>query len=267
MANRRMLNCGISLNEKFGSLSIHARLLFIGMITTADDEGRLKGSSLYLKAKVFPYDNFTTVQVTDWKNEISQSNLATHYTVNDIEYFYLNGWYEHQSIRADRRTPTTIPEPPNVNLMSDKCQPIDNQVSDKCHTNATPSIVKVSLGKLSQGKGSVRATKQTKKEYGQFLNILLTDEEHEKLKEKFNSHLPDLIETMSCGIESKGYKYKSHYAALLNWAKRDEKEGVKNGRNQSSNRELPATYTDPEDIRREYRMAHGLPADGSKRTS
>lgn len=60
-----------------------------------------------------------------------------------------------------------------------------------------------------------------KKKYGEFQNVLLTDEEVEKLK----ANLPDWekwIETLSHGIALKGYKYKSHYLAILKWSKSDK---------------------------------------------
>lgn len=66
----------------------------------------------------------------------------------------------------------------------------------------------------------VKETKEDKKKYGEFQNVLLTDIEYTKLKERFNSNLPGMIETLSAGIESKGYKYKSHYATIINWARR-----------------------------------------------
>ena len=62
-----------------------------------------------------------------------------------------------------------------------------------------------------------KSNKEKKHKYGEFKNVLLTDAEVEKLKAK----LPDWekwIETLSQGIELKGYKYKSHYLAILKWA-------------------------------------------------
>jgi len=65
--------------------------------------------------------------------------------------------------------------------------------------------------------------------YGEFSNVFLTDDEYEKLKTKFGDTLPEKIENLSQGIESKGYKYNSHYATILNWDRRDKgKEGAKN---------------------------------------
>lgn len=65
-----------------------------------------------------------------------------------------------------------------------------------------------------------------KKKYGEFQNVLLTDEEVEKLK----ANLPDWekwIETLSHGIALKGYKYKSHYLTILKWSKSDKKSNEK----------------------------------------
>jgi len=59
-----------------------------------------------------------------------------------------------------------------------------------------------------------------KDKYGEF--VLLTKIEYQSLVDKFGrSAVNNLIETMNNGIAAKGYKYKSYYHALLNWAKRD----------------------------------------------
>ncbi len=64
-----------------------------------------------------------------------------------------------------------------------------------------------------------------KKKYGEFLNVLLTDEEYQKLRDKFGDTALEKIEALSLGIESKGYKYKNHYAAILSWERREIKGG------------------------------------------
>ena len=50
--------------------------------------------------------------------------------------------------------------------------------------------------------------------------MLLTDEEYNKLKNQFTD-LAQRIDRLSLYIESKGAKYKSHYATLLSWARKD----------------------------------------------
>ena len=64
-------------------------------------------------------------------------------------------------------------------------------------------------------------TKPTKHIYGEHKNVRLTDDEVAKLKEQFPHDWVQRIENLSEGIALKGYKYKSHYLAILNWAKRD----------------------------------------------
>ena len=98
-------------------------------------------------------------------------------------------------------------------------------------------------------KGEISApTKETniqkklyKRKHGQFQNVLLTDDEYQKLKDKFNHRTDEIIEGLSLGIESKGYKYQSHYAAILNWQRR---AGEKTGH---QSRELPKEYTPQRD--------------------
>lgn len=62
--------------------------------------------------------------------------------------------------------------------------------------------------------------KQTKHKYGEYNNVLLTDEELVKLKEKV-PNWQDFIERLSSYIASTGKRYKSHYVTMLNWYRRD----------------------------------------------
>ena len=62
-----------------------------------------------------------------------------------------------------------------------------------------------------------------KRHYGECANVLLSDEEYEKIK---SQGLTNLIDELSFYIASKGDKYKSHYAVIRQWANRREKEKV-----------------------------------------
>ena len=75
--------------------------------------------------------------------------------------------------------------------------------------------------KNSPAKAEPSTSKKSKNKYGEFNNVLFTNDEYQKLSDKF----PDLekrINNLSFYIESKGAKYKSHYATILSWARRDE---------------------------------------------
>jgi len=54
--------------------------------------------------------------------------------------------------------------------------------------------------------------------YGEFKNVKLTEEEYKKLEEK---NLLPYIEKLSAYMKSKGKRYKSHYATILTWSRKD----------------------------------------------
>lgn len=60
-----------------------------------------------------------------------------------------------------------------------------------------------------------------KKKYGELGNVLLTDEELQKLKEKFPNDYLSRIDNLSYYIAQKGKKYKSHYATILTWSRNE----------------------------------------------
>jgi hypothetical protein len=130
---------------------------------------------------------------------------------------------------------------------------LPEQVTDGCYLNRQPVLpeqitvlpvytTNVTSPRVTQKK---KDTKQKKlyKRYGEFNNVLLTDEEYGKLKTKFGDTFMLNIEELSAGMESKGYKYKSHYAAILTWArnKRDNQKGGNNGTHRQDTPELKPT--------------------------
>lgn len=62
--------------------------------------------------------------------------------------------------------------------------------------------------------------KPTKHKHGEYSNVLLTDEELDKLKDEFFDW-EERIERLSSYIASTGKAYKSHFATIRNWAKKD----------------------------------------------
>lgn len=74
---------------------------------------------------------------------------------------------------------------------------------------------------------NVKNVKNVKNIYGEFQNVKLTDAESEKLKASFPDY-QERIERLSAYIASTGKKYKSHYATILNWARKDNDNGTVN---------------------------------------
>ncbi len=119
MARKRQIDPAIWTNEQFCNLSFNARLLFIGMISNADDEGRLKGSAKYLKMVVFPSDSCTIDDLIRLRAEIIKEKLAIHFAYNNNEYLELPTFVKHQYMT--KRYPSSIPNAQSVN-----CQLITN---------------------------------------------------------------------------------------------------------------------------------------------
>jgi predicted phage replisome organizer len=71
-----------------------------------------------------------------------------------------------------------------------------------------------------------KAKKPVKHKHGEYANVLLTDEELDKLKAEY-SDWQERIERLSSYIASTGKSYKSHYATIRNWARKDAEKGVK----------------------------------------
>lgn len=64
--------------------------------------------------------------------------------------------------------------------------------------------------------------KPARHKYGEYKNVLLSDEELEKLKNEFPNDYNKRIDNLSFYLKSTGKSYKSHLATLRNWARRDK---------------------------------------------
>jgi len=84
-----------------------------------------------------------------------------------------------------------------------------------------------------------------------FPNILLTEDEYNKLVEHFgDAGTKDRLENLSLYKKSKGRRYASDYATVLAWEKRDKKEG-ESGAHKQRPRQIKArgSYRSPEEHR------------------
>jgi hypothetical protein len=100
-------------DEKIGALSRDARLLFVGLITMADDAGRFRALPSAILGHTFPYDEDAAKKLDRWMGEIESQGLVHRYTVGTFAYGVLPGWLKHQKI--NRATESTLPPPPSWN--------------------------------------------------------------------------------------------------------------------------------------------------------
>lgn len=64
----------------------------------------------------------------------------------------------------------------------------------------------------------------SKNKFGEFENVLLDGQEHEKLVDSLGDiGASEYIERLSAYLAQTGHRYKSHYATILNWWRKDGK--------------------------------------------
>ncbi len=97
-------------DEAIGRVSRDARLLFVGMVTQADDDGRLVATASALIGAIYPYDDLSSKQVERWRDELQQAGLVVLYQVGRAVYASLVGFSKHQ--RIQKRQPSSLPAPP-----------------------------------------------------------------------------------------------------------------------------------------------------------
>ena len=95
-------------------------------------------------------------------------------------------------------------------------------------------VEKQEVEKVGQLNTNIQNTKKqntkktntnNKREYGEFKNVLLTDDDYKKLEE---INALSQIENLSRYMASTGKRYKSHYATILNWDRREKQQEEQN---------------------------------------
>lgn len=114
MARKRMIDPNFWIDEKLGTCDPMARFTFMGLISQADDEGRLNGHPALIKSLIFPYDyGITTEQVNEWLSALQTRGLIVRYEVSGQSYISIPNFLKHQTI--NKPTASKLPAPPDGN--------------------------------------------------------------------------------------------------------------------------------------------------------
>ena len=134
-------------------------------------------------------------------------------------------WKIHNFIRTDRYKETVYQEEKAMldtkeNKAYTLCQPLGIPNDNQMDTQYRIGKDRLELGKDSIEEG--KPPKPPRHKYGLYNNVLLTDDDMEKLKEEYPTDYQDRIDRLSEYIESKGAKYKNHLATIRAWSRRDK---------------------------------------------
>ena len=110
MARKRMIDPHIWEDPGFNGLSLQARLLFIGMVSNADDYGYLRADAGSLKRLIFGFDDAVKKDdVADWIVELCQLSNIHFYEVAGEYYAHFVKWDTYQKQQRDRLLDSVYP--------------------------------------------------------------------------------------------------------------------------------------------------------------
>ena len=108
--SKRMIDASVWRSENFVSLPPMARLLMMGMITTADDQGRLQASPMFMRGDFFPGDDeATTKNIQAWLEMLNANKTIILYSVEGKQYAQFVNWWKYQNLQY--AMPSKFPKP------------------------------------------------------------------------------------------------------------------------------------------------------------
>lgn len=108
MARARNIKPGFFKNEILGEQDPAIRLLFIGLWTLADREGRLEDRPKRIKGELFPFDSF---DIDPMLNQLQTDKFLVRYEVEGLRYLQIVNFVKHQDPHYKEKA-SEIPSPP-----------------------------------------------------------------------------------------------------------------------------------------------------------
>ena len=212
MAERRMFAKTIVLSDAFLDMPLSARCLYFTLGMLADDDGFVNSPKSIMRQAGASQDDLNLLMVKRFILKFDSGVIV------------IKHWRIHNYIQKDRYKESKYMEE-KATLMIDQ-----NGAYTECIQDVSTLDTQVRLGKdrLESGKDSIgevieeaEPPKTTRHKYGFYNNVLLTDDDYQKLTEEFPHDYTDRIERLSEYIASTGKKYKNHLATIRNWARND----------------------------------------------
>lgn len=222
MAERRMFAKTIIDSDAFLDMPTSSQLLYFHLSMRADDDGFVNKPKSVMRMVGCKEDDLKLLFVKKFLIPFESGIVV------------IKHWKIHNYIAKDRYTETKYKEEKSqLQLDENKAY---TQSSTPCIQPVYEAETQDRLGKDSIGKCSEdnilldsneseqtappkpKKKKSAKDKYGEFQNVLLTNEEYERLADDFGADLRDkAISFLDAYIEEKGYKSKSHNLAIRRW--------------------------------------------------
>ncbi|HFJ7364138.1 TPA: replisome organizer [Enterococcus faecium] len=231
MAERRMFAKTIIDSDAFLDMPLSTQALYFHLSMRADDDGFINNPKKIQR------------MVGCGDDDLKLLMAKRFILVFESGVIVIKHWKIHNYIRNDRYKPTLYQD--EKALLADKDNkaytfaeeipkhdeklgiPDDNQTVHQMDTQVR--LGKVRLGKVSKEIKDITPSKKTKAKpvrhkYGEYKNVLLSDEQMEKLKTEFPDDYQERIERLSEYCESSGKTYKNYLATIRSWARKEKSE-------------------------------------------
>ena len=200
-----------------------ARVFFHLLLTVNHKAARWKGIDIQPGQRVVSRENLAIEtglgiqQVRTALNRLKSTGEITIETTNRFTVISLVNWQKYQSAESEdnqqfnqRTNQQLTSNQPAVNQQLTTNNNDNNNKKEKNEKNINYSTF------LSDDVENILG-KEQKKRYGRYNNVLLTESEARQLKAKFGASYHEKLENFSHNLELKGYRYNSHYLAMLQW--------------------------------------------------
>ena len=163
------------------------------------------------------FEQFGMIEIIN--NTVTIPNWGKHQNIDQIEarnaYMknYMREYREKQNLISSGNTNCKPNSKPNVSE-ADKIR--EEEIREDKSRGDIENATDINVG-----------SKPTRHKYGAYKNVLLSDEDLDKLMEEFPHDYSDRIERLSEYIATTGKKYKSHLATIRSWARKDTQSPAK----------------------------------------
>lgn len=202
MARKRMIDPNIWQSEDFSKLSTLGKLVFIGLFSLADDEGRGRSNPIYLKSTLFPYEEgIRSADIDKTLSEISSNMSVIFYSCDGSSYYSLYNWNTWQKI--DRPSASKIPE-------------YDSQTMQRTFAENSSNIRRALSSNIKEDNIIENKKKGREKN---FIPPLLEDVKSYVTEKKLSVNAEQFYNYFTEGnwIDSKGNQVKNWKQKLLTW--------------------------------------------------
>lgn len=110
MARQRFIHPEIWKDPVFGRLTPQEQVLFIGLFSIADDDGRTNADPAFLKSELFTYKDYTNKKVQAIRDAVVEKVPSVHlYRGKGLDLIALLKWSEYQKPKYPK--PSKLPAP------------------------------------------------------------------------------------------------------------------------------------------------------------